>query len=198
MFNSQVEVLKVLSALGDEYAAGGGPPLELVVCGGAALQVLGLVDRATQDVDVLAIVRPSPLEGALFSAQPLPERLLVAAGKVAPFFRLPKDWLNSGPTSALDLGLPENLLERAIVHSFGPKLVIRFLSRVDQIHFKLYAAADQRQGKHLDDLIALKPTDLELEKAARWTRTHDPSEGYLMLLREILIRVGHPHVADGL
>lgn len=147
------------------------------------------------DVDVLAIVGHSPVDGTLLSANPLPEKLLAAAEKVAPHFRLPKNWINAGPTSALDLGLPPRLLERAIVHRFGTRLTIHFLSRLDQIHFKLYAAVDQSQGKHLDDLIALTPTSVEVEQAARWTRTHDPSEGFLKMLKETLVRVGHADIA---
>lgn len=62
---------------------------------------------------------------------------------------------------------------------------MRWASRVDQVHFKLYAAVDQA-GKHLRDLEALNPTDDELIAAALWTRRHDPSEGFLGPLREAL------------
>ena len=54
-------------------------------------------------------------------------------------------------------------------------MTVYFIGRLDQIHFKLYAAADQRDGTHLADLRALKPTDEELETAARWAMTHDVS-----------------------
>jgi len=37
---------------------------------------------------------------------------------------------------------------------------------------------DQGAGKHEADLRALNPTRDELLAAARWTRTHDPSEGF--------------------
>ncbi|HEV7492981.1 DUF6036 family nucleotidyltransferase [Baekduia sp.] len=59
----------------------------------------------------------------------------------------------------------------------------------DQIHFKLYAAVDQA-GKHLRDLEALEPQHDELIAAARWTRQHDPSEGFLEPLRQALAYFG--------
>jgi hypothetical protein len=61
---------------------------------------------------------------------------------------------------------------------------------LDQIHFKLYALVDQGPGKHETDLRALKPTSEELVQAARWTRTHDPSEGFEHALRSALGYLG--------
>ncbi len=66
-----------------------------------------------------------------------------AAKKVARDFNLPDDWLNTGPASAVDLGLPNGVMERVTTRVFGSKLAIHFLGRYDQIHFKLYAAVDQ-------------------------------------------------------
>ena len=52
---------------------------ELVLIGGSSLLILGLVARATRDVDVVAILR----EGSLVKADPLPEGLSRAAADVA-------------------------------------------------------------------------------------------------------------------
>ncbi|MDQ3630530.1 MAG: hypothetical protein M3417_04475 [Actinomycetota bacterium] len=53
---------------------------------------------------------------------------------------------------------------------------------------------DQSAGKHLNDLRALNRTSDELLAAARWSRTHDPSEGY----RDGLVRVlAHFGADDG-
>jgi hypothetical protein len=78
--------------------------------------------------------------------------------------------------------LGDQLTER---RTYGYGLEVLFASRLDQVHFKLYATADQGAGKHLADLRALEPTADELLAAARWSRTHDPSEGY----RDVLVRV---------
>ncbi|HEY7952092.1 MAG TPA: DUF6036 family nucleotidyltransferase [Solirubrobacteraceae bacterium] len=162
----------------------------LTVVGGSALLALGLISRATRDVDVLAIVENNKLT----SARPLPAPLLDAAHTVARDFGLAADWLNPGPTSLLDLGLPGGLYERAQRHTYGPTLEILFASRIDQIHLKLYAAVDQGAGKHLQDLMELAPTEQELLDAARWSRSHDPSEGYRSELARVLSYLG---VDDG-
>lgn len=194
MFTNKRDVDKILSALGEELAKLRFSA-DLLVCGGSALTALGLIERATKDVDVLAFVDSN---GGLtaHTAQPFPSSIAVAASRVADFFKLPKNWLNPDPTSALDFGLPVGLLERAEIHRFGDYLTVRFLSRLDQIHFKLYAATDQGPGKHYQDLLSLHPLENEIEAAARWSRTHDPSEGYLQELRKIVTSLGFSNVSD--
>jgi len=179
----------LLHALADQLAARG-ESYTLAVVGGSALLALGLISRATRDIDVLAIVE----DRQLVSAQPLPATLLDAAHTVARDFGLSDEWLNPGPTSLLDLGLPDGFYERAQHRIYGPGLEILFASRVDQIHLKLYATVDQGAGKHLDDLEALQPTGQELIDAARWSRSHDPSEGYRSILARVLAHFG---VDDG-
>jgi hypothetical protein len=61
-------------------------------------------------------------------------------------------------------------------------LTVHFASRIDQIHFMLYAMVDLGPGKHEQDLRAMEPTEAELLQAAMWSRTHDPSEGYRTVL----------------
>lgn len=69
--------------------------------------------------------------------------------------------------------------ERLVVRRIAPSLTVRYASRTDQIHLKLYAAVDHGgPGKHEQDLRALNPTPTELVSAARWSRMHDPSPGY--------------------
>jgi hypothetical protein len=87
---------------------------------------------------------------------------------------------------------------RVLSRKYGNKLVVHYLGRYDQIHFKLYAAVDQGAGKHLDDLLALKPNSDELENAARWTMTHDVSEGFKQNLRALLNYLGFNNVAERL
>jgi hypothetical protein len=172
----------LLHALGDQLAAVGAA-FDVVVVGGSALLVLGLASRATKDVDVLAV----RTGGSLVSADPLPKALVEASGRVARDFGLPADWLNSGPAGLMDFGLPDGFAERVKVREYGPALTVRFASRFDQIHFKLYAAVDaSTPGKHAADLSELSPTRDELIAAARWSRTHDPSDGYRDMLERAL------------
>jgi hypothetical protein len=178
---------ELLTALAEQLAARG-ESFVVVVVGGSALLALDLGHRPTRDVDVLAIQSGD----RLVTAEPLPEVLVAARDVVARDFGLPSDWLNAGPASLVDLGLPEGLKERAERRVYGPGLTVLFASRFDQIHLKLYATVDQGAGKHLTDLTALNPTADELLAAARWTRTHDPSEGYRTVLTEVLAHFGVP------
>ena len=63
-------------------------------------------------------------------------------------------------------------------------------SRLDQIHFKLYAVVDQGGGRHLEDLQALSPIEAELLQAAEWSETHDNSAGYREILGKVLTHFG--------
>ena len=63
--------------------------------------------------------------------------------------------------------------------------------RLDHICLKLYATVDQgMRSKHAADLIALLPTEDELLAAARWSQTHDPSEGFRQSLAYTLAALG--------
>jgi hypothetical protein len=199
MFQDKKEIEKILSALGEQLDAINATIPELVVCGGSALNVLGLVSRATKDVDIVAFTeRNSAGDIHLKKAEPFPRELDSASQKVARDFNLPKTWLNPGPTSAVDFGLPEGLMNRVETKKFGKSLTVHFLSRYDQICFKLYAAVDQGIGKHYNDLLALVPSKKELEEAARWSMTHDVSEVYRQSIKDLLSHMGHEDVAERL
>lgn len=104
----------LLSALADQLEAFGSH-VEIVVIGGSALTALGLVRRATRDVDVLAIAE----NGELRLAEPLPRALLAARAAVAADFGLAEDWLNAGPADLLKWGLPEAFMTRVVTRSYG-------------------------------------------------------------------------------
>ena len=179
---------EALSLLGSLTASRQRPHLHLVVCGGSALIALQLVARTTKDVDVLATIE----DHHLVCARPLPAWLLEDAEEVRKELRLPEKWLNDGPADPdlFRLGLPEGVLERLHTRDFSSCLKIGFIDRVDQIHLKLYAAAD-RGGQHFTDLRQLQPTPEELLAAARWTFTQDPSEGFLDGITKVFIALGH-------
>lgn len=184
---SSCEADRLLGALEEQLAARG-ERFELVVIGGSALLALGLVSRVTQDVDVVALADGSEL----LEAVPLPASLVEAATRVARDFGLPADWLNSeAARDMLRLGLPQGFAERLTARVYGAGLTVHYASRLDQIHLKLHAAVDHGgPSKHLADLEALEPTSEELVLAARWSRTHDPSEGYLSVLVPALEYLG--------
>ncbi len=199
MFQDQKEIEIILGALGEQLESLADEPVELLACGGSALIVLGLGQRATKDVDILAYVKRTEAgDIKLIKAEPLNDQLIAASRKVARDFNLPDIWLNTGPASAVDFGLPKGIMERVTTRKYGKKLTVNFLGRYDQIHFKLYASADQGAGKHFDDLLALDPTADELERAAGWSMTHDESEGYRQVLKDLLNHMGYGDVAKRL
>jgi Nucleotidyltransferase of unknown function (DUF6036) len=183
--SSAIAANAVLAALGEHLDAAD-ERFELVVVGGSALLVLGAIERATRDVDIVALRSGEGLE----TADPLPAALIAAGERVARDFSLEPDWLNPGPTRLLDFDLPEGFLARVQTRPYGEALTVHFASRFDQIHLKLYALVDQGPGKHEADLRALGPDEEELLAAARWARSHDPSEGFERELRAVLAHLG--------
>ena len=174
-------------------------PLRLVVCGGSALIATGLRRRTTRDMDIVALLNAAhePV-----SPDPLPDFLLTAAEQVARDLGLFEGWINNSPSRGegglFQMGLPEGFVGRLTKKTYGLRLEIYFVGRLDQIHFKLYAAADQRDGTHLNDLKALHPAGAEVEAAARWAMTHDVSEGFKMVLKELLTELGYEDVAKSI
>src|SRR6185369_8015375 len=148
-------LFQAMSLLGSLMVARKRPPLHLVVCGGSALIALKLVVRTTKDVDVLATLH----DGQMRCARPLPDWLQEDAEAVRFELKLPEKWLNDGPADEhlFRLGLPSRVADRLVLREIGPLLKVSFISRYDQIHFKLYAAADQG-GRHFTDLKKLSPT----------------------------------------
>lgn len=161
---------RLLSALGEQLAAAN-ERYELVVIGGSGLLALGLIERSTRDVDLLALRAGDELN----SARPLPSVLEAARDRVARDYSLPTDWLNPGPTDLLRFGLPDGFIDRLERRDYGDNLSVFLASRYDQ---------------NEADLRALSPTEEELFAAAHWSRSHDPSEGYAQMLRDVLTRLG--------
>ena len=121
---------------------------------------------------------------------PLPAALREAADDVARLMKLSSGWLNAGPASLLDLGLPEGFLGRTVRRKYEG-LTVQLASRYDQVCFKLYAAADDSpRGKHFADLKQLAPSADELLAAASWVLTHDNSEGFRQILGQVLMALG--------
>ena len=172
------------AALLGQLLADRGLSYEVVAIGGGGLLLLGITDRPTEDLDLVAIVS----DQRLLSAQPLPSELLDAAHDVARLLKIDDDWLNPGPTSLLRCGLPDGFMERAEIRTYGG-IVIRLASRFDQIHFKLFATSAPGDKHHVD-LVRMRPTAEELRAAARWAYTHDPSEGFAIVTRQVLASFG--------
>jgi hypothetical protein len=179
-----------LKALGD-LLADQGQRFAIVVVGGAALNLLGLVKRTTLDVDVLALGDPdSPDPGAdLVPARQLPAELAAAAARVARDYGLDPGWLNCKVAEHGSVSFPEGMATRLQWRSYGG-LTVGLVDRRDLVCYKIDAAADRDPGSvHYQDLLALQASEAELERAAEWARAQDPSAGFAKVLAGVLEHV---------
>jgi len=86
-----------------------------------------------------------------------PQSSVKQPATVARDLGLETNWLNAGPTGLLLHGLPEGFVERLVNRVYGAALRVSFAARVDQIFFKLYAAADRKEARDFSDLERLAP-----------------------------------------
>lgn len=176
---------ELLAARGEEYW--------IVAIGGAVMNLLGYLARATIDVDVVAMGEAGA-GGALRLRppdHPLPGGLVRAARTVADDLGLTEDWLNAGPRSQWQTGFPPDWADGIDWRQHGG-LHVGLVNRRVLIHLKLHAAADDvgPRSVHFQDLMALTPTEDELERAAEWIRsTQDPSPGMADSLSKLLTYV---------
>lgn len=176
---------EALATLGDLLAERA-QAAQILVIGGSSLLLLGFIDRPTADVDVVGFLGADGYS----KAGALPAFLAEAVTDVGDALGLGPRWLNVGPTGLIDFGLPAGLEERVTIRRYG-SLEVHLPAREDLICFKLYATVDQGpRSKHLTDLRRLDPSEQELLAAARWTRTHDPSDAFLGELRGALRLLG--------
>lgn len=105
---------------------------------GSSLMLLGLIDRPTRDLDVIALIG----DGRYVKANTLPRPLTQAVAEVGEVFQLGPAWNNAGPADLLDFGLPPGFADRTEIRRYE-SLTLHIASRVDQVAFKLYATADQ-------------------------------------------------------
>lgn len=171
-----------------ELLAAEGRTYAIVVIGGAALNLLGIVERATTDIDILAFAQktgagtPELVE----APEPLPSPLMRAAHIVGGDLGLADGWLNAGPAAQWRSGLPPGLDQRIEWRRYAA-LDVGIVGRRDLVFFKLYAAADStgRDSVHYQDLLALRPDAEELEAAAKWVGAQDFSAEFHRILDQV-------------
>jgi hypothetical protein len=195
MLNKQ-KLEEALNLLNNRLELAKASPVHIIACGGSALIITGIVGRTTKDIDVLGIMKTFEGKKEILKPEPLPEVLQKSILEVADTLGIDKNWLNTGPKDLLKYGLPEGFLERLEKREYGRLLTVYFAGRIDQIYFKVYAAVDSGPGRHVDDLLLLQPTVDEIEKAAKWAMTHDPSEPFRNTLKEMLRVLKYESVAE--
>jgi hypothetical protein len=162
----------------DRYLTGRGLRLEAVVIGGAALNLLGVISRATKDCDILD--------------PPLPSLVIEAARSFAAEARtrgvvLQDDWLNNGPASLVSV-LPPGWRERLQSVFSGSSIELRCLGREDLLRSKLFALCDR--GFDLGDCLALAPSADELRAILPWLEQQDRNPDWPAHVRATLVDLG--------
>ena len=155
------------------------------VIGATALLVMGVIDRATVDVDCLA---PT-----------IPDSIRKASQKFARHYKgldapLMEDWLNNGPES-LSRDLPSGWEQRVVPLFQGKRLQLTTLGRSDLLRSKLYAFCDRQQD--LEDCLALKPSLQELKECAPWLEKLDANPQWPAHVQRSLRLLGERLGFDG-
>lgn len=181
---------EVLQAVGDLLEAEG-EEISIVVVGGACLNLLGLVYRTTNDVDVIATAQRGPGDSyQLFPPpQPLPATLQRAIDTVARDFGLAAEWMNTEIAAQWAQGLPP-WLGRDVTWRRYASLEAGLAGRQTLVALKLFAAVDRGPGSvHYQDLVKLTPTFDELQEAAAWVKTQDAAAEFSELVDQVIDHV---------
>lgn len=166
--SDNARLFRGLEALGELLAARD-QTYSCVVAGGASLAAIGVIERATGDVDVMAVRD----EKGIIALAPVafPPFMATSIAEVAREFNLPVAWMNTQMAAGLHAGFPPGFEHRIEWRSYGA-LHVGFVDRRTLIALKLEAASDDppngRSDVHLADLVSLDATDEELDEAAAW------------------------------
>jgi hypothetical protein len=151
MFKAQ-DILDSLK-MTDDFIDWQGDSIEILVVGGAAAMLTGLLpsERLTQDCDIMS-----------FMPADTRDIVLEAAKQTADIKGLPPQWLNDQVIS-LNV-LPDGWRSRrCFIAEFG-KLKVYAVSRLDLLAMKFYANRPQDR----EDILNIKPTQGELEYIGRY------------------------------
>ncbi|NOZ56683.1 MAG: hypothetical protein GXO73_07840 [Calditrichaeota bacterium] len=193
-------ILRLLQELDQWMELENCPPVDWVVCGGAALGLLELQDRPTRDVDVLGRWDETVLD--VVGIETFPEEMVACINRVVAnhpeLAGMGQNWINLGPRALVQAGLPKGFVDRLHVLRVGNKLTLHLLGRRDLLALKLYAAADEhgpRQEIHFADLKGLAPTYDELDWALEWLRTLRDFEEKRPVVKHVIERLGYEDLA---
>ncbi len=152
-----MDVLSVIQKFDQFLEENGHMTFEATIVGGAALTLLKLISRATNDVDILY-------------PKQLPSSIRNAAEAFAKENHLPLEWLNCGPAESATY-LPKGWDQRLENVFQGKCLRLVTLGRIELLMTKCWAYCDRERD--LPDIVALKPTSSELDKIEAWLKPLD-------------------------
>lgn len=193
-------ILRLLQELDQWMELEDCPPVDWVVCGGAALGLQELQDRPTRDVDVLGQWNEAVLD--VTGIETFPDEMVACIKRVVDnhpeLAGMGPNWINLGPRALVQAGLPEGFSDRLHALRIGNRLTLHLLGRQDLMALKLYAAADEhgpRQEIHFADLKGLAPTFEELDWAVDWLRTLRDFEEKRPVVKHVIERLGYEDLA---
>jgi|GEM_PF-6192249 len=107
MFTGAEAIRQSLLVLGQKISRSGRGRVCVVICGGSALNLSGLIARTTEDVDALGV------ETGALEIESLPEWLLQCAEEVANELGLEEEWFNDAASVLKSFGFPQGMMKRA-------------------------------------------------------------------------------------
>ncbi len=156
--------MKALLMAFDSFLLKRGLEFQGTIIGGAALLVMGVIDRATEDVDCLEPTLSPDIKAAATAFRSAYQ------GPGAP---LKEEWLNNGPASLIQ-DLPAGWEARRVPLFEGRALKLQTLGRMDLLRSKVFAFCDRQLD--FQDCLALKPSAGELRALQPWLKERDLNE----------------------
>jgi hypothetical protein len=124
-FSGKSDIEEALRRLNAKMVYAEMDPIELISCGGASLNLLGLVSRSTTDVDIICAAKVDMADRVHFvPAVMLPPEFDELVAEVGRELGLKEQWLNFGPAPLVDFGLPRGLAGRLKRRSYGRCLAL--------------------------------------------------------------------------
>jgi len=185
---------KGMVALGEQMERIG-RRVDLVICGGTAINFLGIDDRLTSDVDVMGTLEEDNQGRRKVVEMRFEPWLVEVIRRVARDLGLHANWLNPGGAMELAYGLPEGIEDRLVTKEYGENLKAHYCSRIDLLFLKLNAAVDLGQ-KQESDVLAINPSEEEIEMAARWCLECTGRRVSAVRMEEYLGGLGYGEVAE--
>jgi len=149
----QLDIKNIFKLL-DKYLLDANEERSLIICGGASLILKGILNRATEDVDVLL--------------PRIDKKLKDISIRISKQLNIGENWINGG-AAQYSFCLLQGWENRTENIYNGKALKVSSIARIDQLSMKFYAVFDR--PRDLDDLKSLKPQKSEIETVAKHMKT---------------------------